>query len=185
MDVRHSCTHCNKNLSSSSALSHHLETHQVKKSYVCDTCGKDFGQKSKLKEHQFRHKGIFPYVCTICEKGFYQNDRLKTHIMGHNGERPYNCHECSMSFRRKYELNKHKKTHDVLEKNKLLRHECLICGKKNYSPSDLKKHMFKHTEERPEQCPFCEKTFKERYTLKCHILMQHEPVPHEQLDILG
>ena len=103
--------------------------------------------------------------------------------MGHYGERPFTCSKCPLAFRRKYELNKHAITHDEGLKESLLKHSCEVCGKKNYSPSDLRKHMLKHTTERTIECSLCNKKFKEKYTLKSHIISQHHYEVEAEVEI--
>lgn len=174
MKLPYTCGICSKSLSSNSALVQHSRTHYIVKPWNCPQCQRGFSQKSKFEEHLSRHRGVYPFTCHLCRKGFFQKDRLKTHTMTHSGERPFLC-ECGLSFRRKFELNKHSKMHNTGEKEKTMRHQCVLCVKKCCSPADLKKHMVKHSTERPFHCEFCPKAFKDKYTLGNHEVMAHYP----------
>lgn len=173
------CDTCKKTLSSSSALLAHKYTHLTHKPWACKLCDKSFSQKSKHEEHMNRHFELKPYACNECGKAFYQKDRLKTHIMSHRDERPFECSICRRSFRRRYELNKHCKIHDESQRMKMLKYVCEICGKRSYSKADNAKHMFKHSSIRQWECCFCDAAFKEKYTLRNHLLSQHEEPSHE------
>lgn len=168
------CDTCKKALSSPSALLAHKYTHLPHKPWSCKLCEKTFSQKAKYEEHMNRHFELKPYVCSLCDKSFYQKDRLKTHAMGHTDERPFACNICSKSFRRRFELNKHSKIHDETLKLKMLKYVCEICGKRSYSKADNAKHMFKHSNIRQWECCFCDAAFKEKYTLRNHVLLQHD-----------
>lgn len=167
------CDICSKEFSNKSTLKQHSKVHLKSKPWKCDECLKEFCQKSKLLEHKNRHNNSPQYFCDICEKAFYQNDRLKTHKLAHTNERPFECPVCSLAFRRKYELNKHSKLHNTILKEKMKKHTCEICGKKNYSIADLNRHALKHSDKRDFKCEFCEKAFKDKYTLKCHEVILH------------
>jgi KRAB domain-containing zinc finger protein len=121
-----------------------------------------------------RHLKLKPYCCSECGKAFYQKDRLKTHIMSHTGDRPFECSICRRSFRRRYELNRHNKIHDDSQRMKMLKYVCEICGKRSYSKADNSKHMLKHSSIRQWECCLCDAAFKEKYTLRNHLLAQHE-----------
>lgn len=173
MQAEFKCEECSKVLSSSSSLSAHKLTHSSDKPWLCEICNKGFNQKAKLKEHINRHLDVRPFVCKTCGKGFFQKDRLKTHEMIHSSDRPFECYICEKSFRRKYELTRHSKLHDTEERQKLLKYECDICGKKSYSPADNKKHMLKHTSDKQWTCSICSRLFKDKYNLRNHLLLVH------------
>ena len=46
---------------------------------------------------------------------------------------------------------------------------CTICSKSFGWPSMLKKHLYKHTDDRPITCEICNKSFKEELKLKTHL----------------
>jgi KRAB domain-containing zinc finger protein len=167
------CDICHKEYSNKSVLKQHSKTHLVNKPWKCSQCSREFCQKSKLAEHLNRHQGTPPFKCGECEKGFYQKDRLKTHKLTHTNERPFECNKCALSFRRKFELNKHTRIHDKALVDKIKKFVCEICNKKNYSLADLNRHALKHSDTRNYKCQYCEKAFKDKYTLKCHEVIIH------------
>lgn len=55
----------------------------------------------------------------------------------------------------------------------LLKHHCPYCSYSTNFKSFLKRHMCKHTGERPFACPYCTKRFSRKHTLQCHITIVH------------
>ncbi|XP_026147237.1 zinc finger protein 236-like isoform X2 [Carassius auratus] len=55
-------------------------------------------------------------------------------------------------------------------------YDCPVCHKRFGAPSELKRHCFIHTNQRPFQCPICCRAFRERSHLKVHIRTHDVPV---------
>jgi len=53
------------------------------------------------------------------------------------------------------------------------RHNCICCGRYFSRTSDLTRHLFVHTRERPYACSYCPYRTKQRSNLRKHISMQH------------
>jgi len=51
---------------------------------------------------------------------------------------------------------------------------CDICGKFEKSKKLLRRHMIKHSDDRPYPCPFCPKMFKRRYEVTAHVKVKHD-----------
>lgn len=67
-------------------------------------------------------------------------------------------------------IKKQHKKRVKVNKNKLM---CSNCGRKCLSSSALSIHMRSHTNERPYQCPSCNKSYKDAGTLKRHVDRNH------------
>lgn len=62
------------------------------------------------------------------------------------------------------------KKQQVLEKDDTLKLvECSLCAFKCKRPSHLKRHMHKHTGEKPHKCPHCPKSFAQKTDLNRHM----------------
>lgn len=63
----------------------------------------------------------------------------------------------------------HKKSFKPRKENLI----CSVCSRRCQSMSGLSVHMKSHNDERPFQCPTCNKTYKDRGTLKRHVDRNH------------
>lgn len=91
------------------------------------------------------------------------------------GEQPYSCDQCNNTFSRSSSLRFHKKAvHQQIRS-----HVCEQCGKCFVAFTNLERHMFTHTGERPFACDQCDKSFSQSNTLKTHKQSVHEQIrPH-------
>ena len=138
-------------------------------------CGKKFkvtdtkyGQSKLVKRHMMMHKGKqeSSYVCPECGKTFKNRGSLGPHMALHTGVKSIHCDECDQSFFTTSALLGHKmRTHD--ENQEVI---CPECGKRCSNKYTLKRHMIRHTGERPYKCEFegCGKSFFDSQVLKNH-----------------
>lgn len=138
-------------------------------------CGKKFkvtdtkyGQSKLVKRHIMMHKGKqeSSYVCPECGKTFKNRGSLGPHMALHTGVKSIHCDECDQSFFTTSALLGHKmRTHD--ENQEVI---CPECGKRCSNKYTLKRHMIRHTGERPYKCEFegCGKSFFDSQVLKNH-----------------
>ena len=138
-------------------------------------CGKKFkvtdsryGQSKLVKRHIMMHKGKqeSSYVCPECGKTFKNRGSLGPHMALHTGIKNIHCDECDQSFFTTSALLGHKmRTHD--ENQEVI---CPECGKRCSNKYTLKRHMIRHTGERPYKCEFegCGKSFFDSQVLKNH-----------------
>ena len=126
---------CNKKFANKSALRQHKNIHD--KVHRCETCQKCFGSKVDLDRHIIIHTGEKPYVCSKCDKRFRRKDHLKDHEAIHSDVRKFKCNICldERSFKTKRDLSKHMLFHYKPK------HSCPNCGKKFYTPGDMKRHL--------------------------------------------
>ncbi|TNN40981.1 Zinc finger protein 91 [Liparis tanakae] len=129
-------------------------------------------------------------TCPVCNKLFLRAAAMRRHQETHSSNREfkYKCADCDKRFRDQYDMNRHsmrvhekdgadggaKEEDEAAEgagaggadgsENK----NCALCGKYFGRRVDMERHMRSHSEERPYDCCFCEKKFKNPYVLKRH-----------------
>lgn len=167
-----SCPYCNHNLVNPPFFIRHIEKH-AKKAHDCPDCGKQFTNRRNLKSHLFRiAKGTFncdkcgfraPNACLI-RKHMTEEHQAKVEA--------FQCHLCAKMFRKKSYLTSHlHMVHECSEGQ----YECPICGKKTSRPKCMAKHLKEHQVDPVQQmCALCGKHFKNKKSLKVHILTIHK-----------
>nr|XP_020469342.1 zinc finger protein 585A-like [Monopterus albus] len=149
-------------------------------------------KRKTLKENDLtaakRQRKKYPNnkTCPVCSKTFLRAAAMRRHQEIHSVNRDlrYKCDNCDKRFRDHYDMNRHNmRVHEKeemsgnttegdpgdpstsqLSENK----NCTLCGKFFARQVDMERHMKSHSEDRPYQCSFCEKKFKNPYVLKRH-----------------
>ncbi|XP_076016017.1 uncharacterized protein LOC143008236 [Genypterus blacodes] len=122
-------------------------------------------------------------TCPICSKTFLRATAMRRHqeIHSENRDLKYKCPVCDKRFRDLYDMNRHQmRVHEREESDKTEELEdpstsdmmenknCSLCGKFFARRVDMERHVKSHSEDRPYQCPYCDKKFKNPYVLKRH-----------------
>ena len=133
---------------------------------------------------------LLAHQCDICGK--YVPSHMARHKLSHSAIKAQQCHICQRSFKHKAHLNRHLtykhmvvntsqhstihdqpelegQTHQCLDK--LLRHQCDICGK--FVPNHLERHKLSHSAIKAHQCHICQRSFKQKAALNRHITFKH------------
>ncbi|XP_044731385.1 gastrula zinc finger protein XlCGF57.1-like [Chrysoperla carnea] len=193
---KHQCPICNKGFSDRGNLNKHLNRHEGKANYKCEICSKRYYELSALALHNKEKHKIEPFKCTKCSLQFYHqlqlqqheqtheqkeficdicgkifphNCKLKDHRSTHTGEKPYSCTLCDKKFRFNYALKAHiKLSHIDPEPPEM----CSICGKL-VIPKGLRRHLESHDKTAAVKCQFCNKMYRNKYTLRAHIKERH------------
>lgn len=139
--------------------------------FLCSICGKEFS-KTKLDEHLKREHGDpKPYACDKCPMTFLFKKDLKGHSDVHNDIK-YPCSVCHKTFntKRTERAHFHNMHHANRNQKEIPCKECPLKFRTNYN---LKKHMIKHTGEKPFKCSECDCAYIEMLPLKRHIAKKH------------
>ncbi|XP_038061981.1 zinc finger protein 420-like [Patiria miniata] len=154
------CSVCNRSFKEIHKMKMHERSHA---NHTCRYCGRMFGSSTARIVHERAHTGECPYPCDECPKAFRTNYMRTRHKQQrHNTEWLHKCEFCDKKFKVRSAMTTHMKTHD----KKL---PCPVCGKNFALPRDLLRHVKTHTNERPFQCEYCQKCYKQKSTLTTHI----------------
>ena len=64
------CHFCGATFDQVFNLQHHMQVHELEKTFKCDVCGRTFESRSTLSVHSFVHSGKDKYYCDTCYKVF-------------------------------------------------------------------------------------------------------------------
>ena len=158
------CYHCNRQFSSKSNLSRHMQIHNGEKEHICGQCNKIFAHKSHLTGHMKIHNGEKQCLCVQCNKQFALKQHLTRHMKIHTDEKQYLCLQCNEQFALKQHLTRHMKIHNG-EKQYL----CVQCNEQFALKQDLTRHMKIHTGEKQYLCVQCKEQFALKQDLTRHM----------------
>ena len=118
--------------------------------------------------------GKFECPYAACTHTSRDRSQLKYHIRSsHTGERPFSCDYCESKFVRASDCKRHMTKHQKENKNLNCPFKNL-CNYTSISSEHLKRHIRKHTGEKPFSCQYCEKHFSERSNRDRHQLTHPE-----------
>lgn len=132
-----------------------------------------------------RHEHKRPFKCTYCEHTFGRLSHLRKHVKkvcGPNKQEKqastiFQCKFCEVVFPSKVELRKHssvcEKKESKAKPSQVALHVCNICNKDFASPYNVRRHQLTHSDDRPFECEYCSKSFKEKSSLTKHVKRVH------------
>ena len=151
--------------------------------FKCDVCGQRFKQQSHLDRHKAaKHAEHLKIVkCPYCHETFKNFKELEVHVGQFHRVTDHQCPRCKKYLSTKWSLNRHI---DRCLGIKIFK--CPECKKAFFLKNELENHM-KHNhsndrnyvcdvedcEERPHQCPYCEKAYKSLQSLLTHVYSKH------------
>ncbi|CAL4079130.1 unnamed protein product [Meganyctiphanes norvegica] len=162
---------------------HHISVHSLEKPFACEVCSQKFTAARHLQKHMLIHATEKSFECTECDKKYATEKLLAEHKLIHipNEERPHACDKCEKCFNNIGQLNYHNKYFHTGTGNFV----CEICDKVFSHPSLLKRHISRHTEERPFKCEICGKGFKAKIGIKVHMELVHTHETPFGCDVCG
>ena len=163
---------CSSTSNTKSHIRQHLRSHTQEKIIACPNCGAMFSHKNKFSDHLLRQLEDNGPVdqSIIVEINQEQEITLTIHSC-ETTIQPFRCEQCDKSFHSQSLLREHNRRHFHFYK-------CDICGQPTSSPSALKHHKtYRHSNDRPFACQFCEAKFKTRSDLRKHIDIHNEDNP--------
>lgn len=170
------CDDCGKGFALAKYLQKHKQRHNLPESldkvYHCRYCEKVFDNLHEYQQHIRTHTEAEDRVhqCDQCPKRFFKYAHLKRHIMTHSTVRCYQCQFCEKNYKDPDTLRKHVRfIHKTAEEDANRKeYPCPFCDKVFYSNGHRKRHLIKHTGERPFKCDECGKGFTEKRSLQNH-----------------
>lgn len=185
-DGKYICLRCNKSVSKSSTLRHHLASHRKTKYYSCPLCEKSFIAIENIQKHISRvHKKV--YSRTVIREAQALNKSqfqayLKQYQEQQNIKKQYECYKCRKTVSSVAYLRQHLSYHDqrkvkpprieIVRERKKYR-KCVPCDK-YYTVNYYREHMLTHNKEHKRfVCEICGSAFLVAPQLRKH-MVTHE-----------
>ncbi|SPP88806.1 zinc finger protein 74 [Drosophila guanche] len=149
---------CDRVYTSSIAMQKHKRLKHSQKEparkFICEQCGATFNQSANLNYHRrtkhptedevaARDSGSEQHFCELCRKHFHSRYTLRYHTMQQHGDQ-----------------------------ERLLPHECQVCGRRMAKKFMLLQHMLTHSTAKMP-CEHCGKLFARKFELEAHIRAVH------------
>ncbi len=152
-------------------LTKHKLTHDKERPrFSCIHCGKQFLYPVTLKSHAITHNPHRPkFTCQICDKQLLSKGTLILHLKKTHGNQPrLECNKCGKKLKNMKTLKEHSRTQHEYDKI----FKCQMCAVAFTCEARLIRHQARHTTD--FRCLDCSKVYKDKHTLKRHILKCHK-----------
>lgn len=128
-------------------------------------CVSSFRVRNKLREHLRSHTQEKVMSCPTCGGMFANRTKFFDHIRRQTADEElhFQCSHCSKRFATERLLRDHMRNH-------VNYYKCHLCDMTCPLPSSLQAHIrFRHSDERPHKCQFCEYSCKNVIDLRRHL----------------
>ena len=171
------CQECQQEFGWRHILQDHLETvHKVfEMKHECKHCKTKFDSRLLLQEHK-----CSVLECELCNLMFQRKKDRDKHWMENHDDVTFNCTKCTKSFNSQCDLDRHIKTHP----NTI----CEICSLDCKSRTKLEGHKKSKHSQGPKvrfPCDVCGKTYKNKGSLKEHMVGAHGHPGNFSCDVCG
>ena len=159
-------------------VQHHKDQHQKwpVPYFTCSGC--DYVTKSltdyddHLANEHKNSETYYPYKCKECDFKTRCAKEIWSHIKNTGHGEIYQCKPCGTTYKNNEVLRKHiRKSHPIGQQSFI----CDLCGYKTNSRDNFTAHN-RANHGTKKQCPYCEKTFKDKPKLDMHIDNSHPGV---------
>ncbi|XP_048000523.1 oocyte zinc finger protein XlCOF6-like isoform X2 [Leguminivora glycinivorella] len=166
------CDVCKQRMSTEEKFVGHKKYHE--KRYRCPVCGMTRASRVLVKDHYsaFHSSHQTRHNCPHCEKTFTRKLAWRKHVSSVHGRARETCQYCKKTYANKDALRSHINLRHPIEGTTrpiIKSHICQDCGKAFRSPSLLKIHSVKHSNNKDYYCVECDKSFKTSTILKHHL----------------
>ena len=167
------CDLCDMSFGRQDTLDQHIASQHAEdlKLVECPDCGETFKNPKELETHVKKFHVVTDHQCPHCKMYLSEPTALRRHIDKCLNIRNFICSKCGEAFVQKIALDNHMKYKHSNDRNYICDVEG--CGKAFKSKSNLAQHKQTHSEERPHQCPYCEKAYKHFKDLLTHVDTKH------------
>lgn len=190
------CPHCDYSTTRRDHFKRHVLRHpeqelftvggsgrEGKKPRTCCECGYTTMRKDHFQRHMMRHTGEKPYSCMTCGYATTHSIHLKRHILRH-GHEPNP--QIEIKEEPNYGINEEEESEWPLEvkleevedespgvqvkrRKEKGPHRCNECGYTTLRSDHFKRHMMRHTGEKPFVCTICSFATSRAVRLKNHM----------------
>ncbi|XP_065209941.1 zinc finger protein 782-like [Planococcus citri] len=135
-------------------------SYPLEKIYTCTNCGRGYVSMSNLNRHLRFQCGVHrKFKCPLCAKKFVLKQHLKSHLISQSSPNP--TPRCKKNYDFEVDWDGY-----YICPNK--------CGRKYKIKGSLTKHYTLECGVQPQfRCGICSKSFKQKVTLKAHLVSIH------------
>ena len=177
------CKHCNKNFESNAALIKHKDQYhsELKETYEikCIICDIEFSSHLRLRKHiKTIHEQEKKIHCKECSVGYDDMQKYQSHVKSYHSDmipskdKQFQCKQCKESFSQDNHLQVHMARNHPKHAKK---HVCHMCQKEFLYKIEVTKHIEKDHDGWYD-CLKCDKKYRSRHILDCHLKKVHEGV---------